>query len=306
MAKLLILLAAIVHVISFLLMLQQVEPFYSYFYSIAWWTYIFFAAGINHIRANNSLILDRPREALRVFLFSTPLWLFFEIYNFRLDNWNYIGVPIATYLRWPGYFVAFGTVLPGIFETATLLRNIGIVKQIRGRSIRISNGLLVRSVALGILMMFSPLMAPEWFFPFVWLGLIFLLDPLLYWAGHKDASLAGQAEQGDYSLLVRLLLAGMVCGLLWEFWNYWAGAKWIYSVPKLAFLKIFEMPLLGFFGFPPFALECYLAYRVMTLIRERHLRARRFAPILLLVLGTVYCVLVFMAIDRHTVWTFRL
>jgi len=103
MAKLLILLAAIVHVISFLLMLQQVEPFYSYFYSIAWWTYIFFAAGINHIRANNSLILDRPREALRVFLFSTPLWLFFEIYNFRLDNWNYIGVPIATYLRWPGY-----------------------------------------------------------------------------------------------------------------------------------------------------------------------------------------------------------
>ena len=33
--------------------------------------------------------------------------------------------------------------------------------------------------------------------------------------------------------LVNLLAAGLICGLLWEFWNYWGGAKWIYNVPIL-------------------------------------------------------------------------
>ena len=48
-----------------------------------------------------------------------------------------------------------------------------------------------------------------------------------------------------------------MCGVLWEFWNYWAATKWTYTVPYLGDLKIFEMPVLGYLGFPPFALECY-------------------------------------------------
>ena len=46
--------------------------------------------------------------------------------------------------------------------------------------------------------------------------------------------------------------------MLWEFWNYWAIGKWIYTVPiPFAGPKIFEMPLLGFLGFPAFAVEVY-------------------------------------------------
>jgi hypothetical protein len=45
--------------------------------------------------------------------------------------------------------------------------------------------------------------------------------------------------------------------VLWEFWNYWALAKWTYTVPYLDHLKVFEMPVLGYLGFPPFVLECY-------------------------------------------------
>ncbi|RPJ54065.1 MAG: hypothetical protein EHM23_29710 [Acidobacteria bacterium] len=305
LAKLVIALAITLHVVSFLLMLKQVEPFYSYFYSIAWWTYIFFLAGVNHLKAGNSLIFDRPREGLWAFFFSTTLWLFFEIFNFRLDNWNYTGVPIQTYVRWPGYFIAFGTVLPGIFETETMVRNLGIANRIKLRPLRITGPLLVRFMLLGTVMMIGPVLAPQWFFPFVWLGLIFLLDPLLYWSSEAhDESFSAQAERGDYSLLLRLLIAGMICGLLWEFWNFWAGSKWIYSVPKLAFLKLFEMPFLGFFGFPPFALECYLAYRLSVLVRERYLRGNVVKPALILVLAAIYCVLVFKGIDRYNVWTF--
>jgi hypothetical protein len=57
-----------------------------------------------------------------------------------------------------------------------------------------------------------------------------------------------------------LLVSGAVCGIIWEFWNYWATAKWIYIFPIMQDWKIFEMPAPGFLGFLPFALETYLMY----------------------------------------------
>ena len=111
---------------AFLLMLRGIEPISTYFYGFAWWTYIVFLSGVNHLRGKNSLLLDNPREFLWIFLFSTPVWLFFEIYNFRLNNWEYVGIPIEMYVRWPGYLISFGTVLPGLFETETFLKNLGV------------------------------------------------------------------------------------------------------------------------------------------------------------------------------------
>ncbi len=49
-------------------------------------------------------------------------------------------------------------------------------------------------------------------------------------------------------------------GIFWEFWNYWAIPKWIYNVPFVGFFKIFEMPILGYFGYFPFAFELYTMY----------------------------------------------
>ena len=66
-----------------------------------------------------------------------------------------------------------------------------------------------------------------------------------------------------------LMAAGMICGLLWEFWNYWAGAKWIYTVPFTRHSKYFEMPLLGLLGFPPFALECFAMYHFTRSLLSR-------------------------------------
>jgi hypothetical protein len=40
-------------------------------------------------------------------------------------------------------------------------------------------------------------------------------------------------------------------------WNYYSFPKWTYHIPGLDFLRIFEMPLLGFGGYVPFALELY-------------------------------------------------
>jgi hypothetical protein len=62
------------------------------------------------------------------------------------------------------------------------------------------------------------------------------------------------------------MAGGAVCGLLWEFWNYWALTKWTYHLPFLGATeqyKYFEMPLVGFLGFLPFGVECWVMWQLM-------------------------------------------
>ncbi len=62
---------------------------------------------------------------------------------------------------------------------------------------------------------------------------------------------------------------GLVCGLLWETWNFWARTKWIYTVPFFDRFKLFEMPVLGMVGFAPFAVECLALVRFLQALGER-------------------------------------
>ena len=59
---------------------------------------------------------------------------------------------------------------------------------------------------------------------------------------------------------IALIVASLICGFLWEFWNYWAVTKWTYTIPFLGFLKIFEMPILGYLGYPLFAWSLYAMF----------------------------------------------
>jgi tetratricopeptide (TPR) repeat protein len=92
----------------------------------------------------------------------------------------------------------------------------------------------------------------------VWLGFIFLLDPINSRFGLP--SLEADLASGRRARLYAFLGSGWVCGWLWEFWNFWAAAQWHYIFPILQRYKIFEMPALGYLGFPAFALECFVMY----------------------------------------------
>ena len=92
----------------------------------------------------------------------------------------------------------------------------------------------------------------------VFLGFIFLLEPINARLGAE--SIVADVRRSDYSRLTNLAWSGLLCGVLWEFWNFWAGAKWHYTVPIMERLKIFEMPLPGYLGFPAFAVECFTMY----------------------------------------------
>jgi len=87
---------------------------------------------------------------------------------------------------------------------------------------------------------------------------VFLLDPLNNVLGRKStlAHIVGK----DWRFVV-LPLAGLCCGFFWEMWNYYALPKWYYTVPYVGFWKIFEMPLLGYTGYLPFAVELFALYQ---------------------------------------------
>src|SRR5207247_9463484 len=77
----------------------------------------------------------------------------------------------------------------------------------------------------------------------------------------------------------------------WETFNHLARGRWIYTVPFLEDVKLFEMPPVGFLGFPFFALEVWSLY---------HLLARR--PRAATVVPTVaFAVLVLAGMDRWPV-----
>lgn len=60
------------------------------------------------------------------------------------------------------------------------------------------------------------------------------------------------------------MLGGLICGLLWEFWNYWALAKWTYHLPFLGSwqrYRYFEMPLPGLIGFAGFGVEFWVMWQ---------------------------------------------
>ena len=247
-------------VFSEVLMFQGIEPVATFFTAIVWTGYILLVDGLVYRLKGASLIHTRPKEFIFLVVFSVPFWLIFELYNFHLQNWTYINLPEAIWIRWFGYAWAFATILPGIFETAEWLEATGIFAGWRIRPQRITTGILRNAIIIGVFFSFMPLMAPShlamYLFGFVWVGYAFFLDPINYFT--DQPSLFRDLEQGRLERLACFFVGGVVCGVLWEFWNYWAHAKWVYTVPIMQDFKVFEMPLVGYLGVPAFAYECFI------------------------------------------------
>ena len=275
--------------------LRQIEPFWSWNTPIAWTGFIIFADSVVWLARGSSWIRSFPGEFAALALLSIPLWLVFEFYNLFIDNWHYVGLPEHPAPRYFGYAWSFATIWPAIFEGADVIavcrgtrdRTAEVVQTLRSAVNRGRDAAFTRaelgSIAAGALMLIapfavSPIIARYLAAP-VWLGFIFLLDPINRHLGGD--SLAADLEEGNWDRLINLGASGLACGLLWEFWNFWAHAKWHYTVPIMENLKIFEMPVPGYLGFPAFALECFTMYvfcrRLATLWSSPPVSARAFS-----------------------------
>ena len=297
--------------LSEIFLFKKVDPFYSWFYSFAWWSYILVVDAVIYRLKGNSLILNRTKEFFLMIPWSIFIWLIFEAANLSLQNWYYVNLPHSVVERWCGYAIAYGTVLPGLFETTELLESLGLFKNSKIKKTEISSGGHSVLILLGSLCLVSSLLIPESFFPLIWMGFTFLLDPFNYRFGGK--SLLRDLEEGNPKKIYLLLVAGLICGFLWEFWNFWALSKWVYTVPFFEKGKGFEMPFLGFLGFPPFAVQAYVMYNFISLFRSgrgleesisplnMEKKARPLTMILTAILIAGFSVLIFRAIDSYTV-----
>ena len=113
-------------------------------------------------------------------------------------------------------------------------------------------------ILLGWAMQAVTIIWPQYGFAFLWMSLFFIMDPVNLWLGRP--SLLRRTADGDWRLVLALWVGGLICGFFWELWNFYSSPKWLYQVPYVDFWHVFEMPLLGYLGYLPFALELYAMY----------------------------------------------
>ncbi|HEV2210434.1 MAG TPA: hypothetical protein VG167_16795 [Verrucomicrobiae bacterium] len=229
----------------------------SYLFFPLWLGYILVVDGLVQSRSGSSLWTRSRADFVLLFLASAPVWWIFELFNQRTANWEYLGANAFTPLQ---YFllctVCFSTVMPAVFETAELVRSFEWVQRLRSGPRLVSTPRLQLGLfTAGGVMVAATLLWPRYCYPFVWSSLVLLLEPINAALGRPHLLIP--LGRGDWRPVLSLSLGALICGFFWEMWNFYSYPKWIYHTPGAQFLHLFEMPLLGYGGYIPFALELY-------------------------------------------------
>src|SRR5438552_1987288 len=228
--------------------------------------YLFFPLWLGCVLVVDALVLTRTgdslykrsrRDFVLLFVASAPVWWLFELINSRTANWEYVGSNSFTQFEY--YLLctlSFSTVMPAVFETAELIRSFGWIDRFAtGPQLRPKAGLVFALFLSGLAMLGLTLLWPKYCYPFVWTSIALILESANRCLGRRN--LLQTLELGNWRPVVSLSFGALFCGFFWEMWNYYSYPKWIYHTPGAQFLHIFEMPLLGYAGYIPFALELY-------------------------------------------------
>jgi len=253
-------------------------PLQLFTFSPLWFGYILVVNALTQVRAGRCMLFDHPRFFLALFPVSAAFWWFFEYLNRFVQNWYYVGIDALTPLQYALFAtLPFSTVLPAVLGTEELLATFprATAGLDRARPLRIR---FPRVVAAAALLAASAGLAaisllPDLLFPLLWVAPFVLITALQTLRGRP--TLFAPLRHGDWSRVVRLALAALICGFFWELWNVRSAAKWIYAVPYVQRFHLFEMPLLGYAGYLPFGLECAV---IGDAVRSWLDRRRRGAP----------------------------
>lgn len=229
-----------------------------------WLGYCLTIDGFVFWRKGTSLLKRDWRRYTGLFLISAPVWWIFEAVNWRLQNWHYEGAEFFTsweYTLWAT--LSFTTVVPAVLGTAEFIGSFKFIHRFR-------NGIVIQPnlrttlpfFLAGAIMLILMITWPRIFFPFAWISIYFMLEPINIWLGNH--SLVDWLRTGDWRPVIALWIGVLITGFFWEMWNYFSYPKWIYTIPWGGCCKVFEMPLLGYGGYLPFALELYAIYHFVV------------------------------------------
>jgi len=259
-------------------------------WTVAWWmiawnrfsfasavqAHTFFPLWLGYIGVVNALcfkrtgycsMLNDQKNWLYLFPLSASFWWFFEYLNRFVQNWSYVDFDTLTANT---YFwlatLSFSTVLPAVCGTRDVLMSYDLFKQgfnsgwkCSAVAKRKTHWFLFILSCLGLLGIGA---FPNYLYPLLWLAPLFILTSLKGIRAERHV-LSGLVE-GNWTAIVAPMLAALICGFFWELWNFYSLAKWVYHIPFVDTLHVFEMPLLGFAGYLPFGLECVVISNLLT------------------------------------------
>ena len=233
--------------------------FQRYPYVLQWGGFIGLMNALCVKRGGRSPLTHDTRHYLVLFPVSSLFWWFFEYLNRYVWNWFYIGVPGISPLEYVIFAtVCFASVLPGVVVVAEFLGTFRLFDEsvysgMARVNIRSGKSIVILSL-LTLFGLTGIVFFPQFAYPFLWISPLmgFVLLQVLM----KEASVLDDLADGNWGLVFRFAVAALICGFVWETWNYYSYAKWIYNVPWVERWRIWEMPILGFAGYLPFGMEC--------------------------------------------------
>ncbi len=275
--------AAVVLIAVFLLRAYEIPPIPTWFYVLAWYPTLIILDEVVVLLGGESL-LARTSELAVMLWWSAVIWFLFEAINFRLRDWYYVFLPAGWLERWLGITVSLGTVVPAVLLPERLLDRLGVWRDLRLRGFTLEAKHLEIAGWVGWGLLAAVLAFPRYLYPLTWGAVWLIAEPLLYRRDPAHSLFADMAD-GSWGRIVRLLAAGLFAGVLWESFNALARGRWIYTVPFFEHLKIFEMPLVGFLGFPFFALEVWSLYHLLAPHTSRRTLLGSAAFVVLVLIG---------------------
>jgi len=258
----------------------QFAPLFQWHFHLIFFGLILLVDSLVELIKGKSLISDNFGKFLLLLVLSAVFWWIFEVINIYLSSWVMPGQGFA--LTWSEFLIRslrYMTYLTLIFEFAELIRSLRLFEKYKLKhKHKISRLLIVSFIFLGFASFVLPAVWPKYFFALVWLAFFFLLDPINYL--HGEPSLIKHFKDRRIGVILSLATAGLICGLLWEYFNFYNPGGWSYTIPFVGFLKIYEMPILGYLGYIPFAFSLYSMYHFFKHYMKKIEKGKRMESLL--------------------------
>src|SRR5579872_6382586 len=226
-----------------------------YTYPILWWGLLPVVDAYNYRRRCLSMWRGQTKHFIATTVpVSVIFWLIFEVLNLAAPQWQYRGGITNIYAQSLFGFVAFATVIPIVVESYWLAGGaFCLPASFAAAFLKWRYAAILMGLAFAAIPFFNRVF---WFNQGIWLAPGLVLLPFARSAPCVSARRFAAA----------IIACGLVSGFFWELLNYWSPTHWEYLILP-AWPHLFQMPVIGYIGFIPFALTSMIVY-------ERQLRLR--------------------------------
>lgn len=245
--------------------------FLNWAYIPLYWGFTFMLDGIVYKRTRGKSIFNNaPQELIGIGVSSIGGWLIFEYLNFFVQEYWYYPmgnlVPDDEFCTYAIF--ASSALMPLCFEWYSLFNTFPkfVNKYKNGPKIVFNKTMQMASLILAFVGLFFMSFYPTWLCPIIWLSPLVIIAATLSLLGIWNPFTS--IKNGNWTPFLFMALTYLLEGFLLEGQNYISASHangvletsypgyWVYNVPFVNRFHIFEMPVVGFYGYLPFGVYC--------------------------------------------------